>query len=75
MPGTATRNSHQCTYLGHLGRHGTDRIISFCVFWPIQERKATSSHDITDVFTNKLYQCTGAFINEHNKLDYYIVIV
>jgi len=41
--------SHDCTCLGHHGRHDTDRIISISLIWPSQVRKAISRCDIAGI--------------------------
>jgi hypothetical protein len=54
---TATAHSHYWTCLGHLGQHDTDRKISISVTLPRQVKKATSHHNIANVFAYKLCQC------------------
>ncbi len=55
MPATATSGTHHCTFLGHLGLHDTDRIVSIsCRVAQGGQGKAVAllsmSVAVTDVF-------------------------
>ncbi len=41
--------THDCTCLGYLEQHDTNRIISISLIWPKQVRKMISGRDFADV--------------------------
>ncbi len=61
MPATATRNSHYCTCIDHLGQCGINRNDPFCVMLPKVARVSTATWlsrvAVTDSFANKCCQC------------------
>ncbi len=67
------------TCLGHFGWRDTDRrIISICVTWPRQARKAISCRDIADYFACKIRQCIWvikAFLHKRRQCKHRIRII
>jgi hypothetical protein len=61
MPATATRNSHYCTCIDHLGRCNINRNDPICVMLPLVAKVSTVTWlwrvAVTNSFANKCCQC------------------
>ncbi len=54
-PATATRNSHNCTWLGHLGQHDTNRDDPIYIVLPkVAKAKKESCVAVAGIFTGNI---------------------
>jgi hypothetical protein len=67
------RQSHDCTCLGHLGQHDTDRIISI---WVMSPKVAEASTIVTVMFCCRWHFClkispleTQLYLVKNHKID------